>query len=254
MGIGPIARWKEAKLPDLWQKLRWALAVSVVSALAVPLIAGKWSPMKSFGLLLAFWIVASTLVGVLDRLRGLRSGVIAQLARQPTSYWGMVVAHLGVAVFVVGVTVVKGYESERDVKMAIGDTVSVAGHSFRFDGVTEARGPNYQATVGLFDVSKGGVHVISLRPEKRVYNAGGMPMTEAAIDTGPFGDLYVSLGEPVADGSWSVRVYTKPFVTWIWGGCILMALGGFVALSDRRYRRARREAALPGGARAASAD
>jgi len=255
MGVGPIARWKEAKLPDLWQRLRWALAVSVVSAILVPLVAGKWTPMKSFGLLLAFWIVASAVVAVLDRLRGVRSGVLAQLARQPRSFWGMILAHLGVAVFIVGVTLVKGYETERDVRMAVGDTVIVGAHTFRFDGVTERRGPNYRATRGTFTVTREGAQVDVMHPEKRVYNAGGMPMTEAAIDSGPFGDRYVSLGDPVGDGSWSVRVYSKPFVTWIWGGCILMALGGFIALLDRRYRTVtRREAALPRGARAAGAD
>jgi cytochrome c-type biogenesis protein CcmF len=255
MGLGPIAKWKEAKLPDLWQRLRWALAVSVVSAILVPLVAGKWTPMKSFGLLLAFWIVSSAVVAVLDRTRGVRSGVLAQLARQPRSFWGMILAHLGVAVFIVGVTLVKGYETERDVRMAVGDTVTVGAHTFRFDGVAERRGPNYRATRGTFTVTRDGAQVDVMHPEKRVYNAGGMPMTEAAIDSGPFGDRYVSLGDPVGDGSWSVRVYSKPFVTWIWGGCILMALGGFIALLDRRYRTVtRREAALPKGARAAGAD
>jgi len=255
MGLGPIAKWKEAKLPDLWQRLRWALAVSVVSAILVPLVAGKWTPMKSFGLLLAFWIVASAVVAVLDRVRGVRSGVLAQLARQPRSFWGMILAHVGVAVFIAGVTLVKGYETERDVRMAVGDTVTVGAHTFRFDGVTERRGPNYRATRGTFTVTRDGAQVDVMHPEKRVYNAGGMPMTEAAIDSGPFGDRYVSLGDPVGDGSWSVRVYSKPFVTWIWGGCILMALGGFIAILDRRYRTATRRApALPQGARAAGAD
>ncbi len=254
MGVGPIARWKEAKLPDLWQRLRWALAVSIVSALAIPFIAGNWTPMKAFGLLLALWIVTTSVASVVDRLRGVRAGVLAQLARQPRGYWGMILAHLGVAVFIVGVTVVKGYETERDVKMAPGDTVTVGRHTFRFEGVTEARGPNYRAVRGRFAVTKDGVETGPMFPEKRTYNAGGMPMTEAAIRSGVTGDLYVSLGDPIADGAWSVRVYSKPFVTWIWGGCILMALGGFVAISDRRYRTARREAVLPSAARAAGAD
>jgi cytochrome c-type biogenesis protein CcmF len=107
------------------------------------------------------------------------------------------------------------------------------------------RGPNYRAARGTFDVSKNGRHVRVLQPEKRVYNASGMAMTEAAIDTGLFGDLYVSLGEPVDGGAWSVRVYHKPFVTWIWFGFLIMAIGGLVALSDRRYRvGARREATV----------
>jgi cytochrome c-type biogenesis protein CcmF len=251
MGVGPLARWKQASLPDLWQRLRWALAVSLVTALALPFVAGKWTPMVSFGLLLAAWIVTTTVVNVRERSRGVRGGVLAQLARQPRSYWGMIVAHLGIAVFIVGVTMVKGYETERDVRMDVGDTATVGGYSFRFEGVTDTRGPNYRAARGMFDVSRDGRHVTTLFSEKRTYNAGGMPMTEAAIKSMFTGDLYVSLGEPVADGAWSVRVYSKPFVTWIWAGCVLMALGGLLALSDRRYRVAmRREAAIPGGATA----
>ncbi len=252
MGIGPLARWKQSEVPDLWRRLRWAVAVSVVTALVAPLATGQWKPLVSFGLLLAFWIVASTFVGVRERVRNGQGGVLARLARQPRSYWGMVLAHLGVAVFIVGVTMVKGYESERDVKMNVGDTVSVGGYDFRFDGVTQARGPNYQATRGAFTVSRNGAYVENLYPEKRMYNAGGMPMTNAAIDSGPFGDIYVSMGEPVGDGAWVVRVYDKPFVTWLWGGFVLMAIGGFLALSDRRYRvSAQRDAALPRGAAAA---
>ena len=246
MGVGPLARWKEASLPDLWRRLRWAFAVSVVTALLVPLATGAWKPLASFGLLLALWIVAATLVNVRERVRNRQGGIWRQLARQPRSYWGMVVAHLGVAVFIVGVTMVKGYETERDVKMSVGDTVTVGGYTFRFDGVSQAKGPNYRAARGAFTVTKDGAYVENLYPEKRLYNAGGMPMTEAAIDSGPFGDLYVSLGEPLDGGAWSVRVYSKPFVTWIWGGFLLMAIGGLLALSDRRYRAgARREAALP---------
>ncbi len=161
----------------------------------------------------------------------------------------MQLAHLGVAVFIVGVTMVKGYETERDVRMVPGETVSVGGYTFRFNGTSERIGPNYRAARGIFDVAKNGVSFEKIYPEKRVYNAQGMPMTEAAIDSGVFGDLYVSLGEPVDGEAWSVRIYHKPFVDWIWGGCMLMALGGFVALTDRRYRlAARREATLPVGA------
>jgi cytochrome c-type biogenesis protein CcmF len=253
MGVGPLARWKEAKIPDLWRLLRWAAAVSVVTALLVPFATGQWKPTVSFGLLLGFWVFAATFVSIRERVRGARDGIFAQLARQPRSYWGMILAHLGVAVFIVGVTMVKGYETERDVKMNPGDTVTVGGYTFRFDGDSRQVGPNYQAMRGAFTVTKNGAYVENLYPEKRQYNAGGMPMTNAAIDSGPFGDIYVSLGEPVGNGAWVVRVYSKPFVTWLWGGFILMAIGGFLALSDRRYRvgAQRDAAALP---QAAGAD
>jgi cytochrome c-type biogenesis protein CcmF len=148
----------------------------------------------------------------------------------------MQLAHLGVAVFIIGVTLVQGYEVERDVKMDIGDSVTVNDYAFKFEGTKEIRGPNYTGARGSVEVTKNGRYIEHLYPEKRIYNVQRMPMTEAAIDSSPLGDLYVSLGEPVANGAWSVRVYHKPFITWIWGGCVLMALGGLVALSDRRYR------------------
>jgi cytochrome c-type biogenesis protein CcmF len=252
MGVGPLARWREAKVPDLWRLLRWALAVSVVSALVVPIATGEWKPLVAFGLLLAFWVIAASLVSIRERVRGAGSGLLARLARQPRGYWGMILAHLGVAVFIVGVTMVKAYETERDVKMNVGDTVVVGGYSFRFDGTTQKTGPNYRAERGAFTVSRNGKYVENLYPEKRQFNAGGMPITDAAIDSRITGDLYVSLGEPVDGGAWVVRVYSKPFIVWLWGGFTMMAIGGFLALSDRRYRvRAERAAALPRGAVAA---
>jgi cytochrome c-type biogenesis protein CcmF len=244
MGIGPIARWKRAEVPDLFARLKWALGVAVGAALVVPFLAGKWTPMIAFGLALAFWVFAASFVSVKDRIRNFQGGLIARLAAQPRGYWGMLLAHLGVGVFIVGVTVVKGYETERDVRMDVGDTVTVGAYTFRFDGVRDVVGPNYRGGRGDVTVSRDGKVVETMHPEKRVYNAQQMPMTEAAIDTGLFGDIYVSLGEPVEAGAWSVRVYSKPFVTWIWGGCFLMALGGALAMSDRRYRvTARRESA-----------
>jgi cytochrome c-type biogenesis protein CcmF len=145
---------------------------------------------------------------------------------------------LGVALFIIGVTLVKGYETERDVRMNVGDTVMAGGYEFRFNGVTETQGPNYVAGVGHVTVSLDGKLIGELSPEKRQYNVSGMPLTEAAIQTGVFRDLYVSLGEaiPESDGAWAVRVYIKPFIDWIWAGCLLMAMGGILAVSDRRYR------------------
>ena len=242
MGIGPMARWKEASLPDLLVRVKWAFAVSVASALLLPLTMGKWSPMISFGLLLAFWILTTAVVNLRLRLAAVSGDLWSRLSSQPRSYYGMLLAHCGVAVFIIGVTLVKGYETERDVRMAIGDTVTVGDYTFRFEGVENITGPNYRAARGNVSVLQDGQTLRVMHPEKRIYNAQNTPMTEAAISTGLFGDLYVSLGEPVSDGAWSVRVYRKPFVTWIWGGCIIMALGGFLALSDRRYRRLARQA------------
>ena len=149
----------------------------------------------------------------------------------------MMVAHLGIAAFCFGVVMVKTYEVERDVKMSVGDTTTVRGYTFTFGGVTERQGPNYMAMQGQMQVARNGGAPIEMRPEKRVYRVQQNPMTEAAIDAGVTRDLYVSLGEQVEGGAWIVRVYVKPFIDWIWGGCLLMALGGLLAVSDRRYRR-----------------
>ena len=167
----------------------------------------------------------------------------------------MLIAHAGIGVFIVGVTLVKGYETEKDVRMSVGDTVALGGHTFRFLGATEVKGPNYVAARGRIEVSRNGRIVRTLEPEKRHYTVQNQVMTEAAIDTGLVRDLYVALGEQVDGGTaWTVRVHVKPFVDWIWGGCALMALGGFIAICDRRYRRFRRQSeALEGQPSAARA-
>lgn len=246
IGVGPLARWKQASLPDLAVRLRWAFAVSVITALIMPFVLGEWKPWVSFGLLLAFWVIASMAVNLRHRLQSSgKEGLFAKLASQSRSYYGMHAAHLGIAVFIIGVTLVGGYETEKDVRMEIGNTVEVGGYTFRFNGAKKEPGPNYTADIGQLDVLRNGEKVRSMEPEKRTYNASGMAMTEAAIDTGVFRDLYVALGEPLENGAWVVRVYHKPFVDWIWFGCILMAFGGFLAVSDRRYRLAMREKRQP---------
>ncbi len=238
MGVGPLARWKEARIPDLAKRLRWAAAIAVISAILVPMVAGQWTLMKTFGYLLAFWVFAASATALMERLITPAGLDWSKLRQQSQGYWGMLLAHVGIGVFIVGVTTVKSYEVERDVRMDVGDTVEVGGYSFKFQGAEDVAGPNYTAVRGTVVVSRDGKTLRTLHPEKRHYPVQQSTMTEAAIDSGITGDLYVSLGEPVGNGAWSVRVYTKPFITWIWGGCVLMALGGFLALTDRRYRRA----------------
>jgi cytochrome c-type biogenesis protein CcmF len=131
---------------------------------------------------------------------------------------------------------VRTYEVERDVQMNIGESTTVNGYTFTFRGAIEVPGPNYSAMRGLVEVTRNGRKVTDMRPEKRVYRVQQNPMTEAAIDPGFTRDLYVSLGEPTTNGAWIVRVYVKPFIDWIWGGCLIMALGGLLAVTDRRYR------------------
>ena len=243
MGIGPLAKWKQAELPELAHRLKWAFAVALVTALLLPFTLGRWSPMISFGLLLALWVMISGFVNLKQRLQQLSAGGASlgkRLFSLPRGYYGMLLAHCGVAVFIVGVTLVKGYEVEKDVRMQAGDTVEVGAYTFRLDGFVQVPGANYDATRGLISVLKNGRPAGTMFPEKRLYHVQQMPMTEAAIDTGFTRDLYVSLGEPVAGDAWVVRIYYKPFVDWIWGGAVLMALGGIFAVSDKRYRLARR--------------
>ena len=240
MAVGPVARWRNATLPELATRLKWAAAVAVLSAVVLPLVLGKWTPLISLGLLLAGWIVASSVAGIVHRFKSTpQSGVWAKISANSSSFYGMHLAHIGIAVFVVGVTMVKGFESERDVRMAPGDVVAQSGYEFKFVSIGDEPGPNYQAIRGRFEVSKNGKLIEVLGPEKRLYAASGQTMTEAAISAGITGDLYVSLGEPVenaTDAAWGVRIYVKPFVDWIWFGCIFMALGGVLALADKRYR------------------
>ena len=258
MGVGPLTRWKQAELPELGHRLRWAAGVAVAAAIGAAWASGTFSAMSAFGLLMAFWIVASLAVDVWDRIRptgGVRANVLHRIRQIPRAMVGMMLAHLGVAVFVIGVTMVKTHEVERDVKMNIGDSTTVDGLVFTFRGITDRTGPNYQAARGHVEVSQNDRKVSDLYPEKRIYNVQRMPMTEAAIESHFTRDLYVSLGEPVDGGAaWIVRVYVKPFIDWIWGGCLMMALGGLLAITDRRYRvrsRATAAEALPsGGARA----
>jgi cytochrome c-type biogenesis protein CcmF len=239
MGVGPLARWKQAELPELGRRLRWAAAVTVVCALLTAWLSGKITLMSLLGLLMSFWIVASVAVDLWERVRpagGVRANVVHRLGQLPRAMVGMMVAHLGVAAFVFGVTMVRTHEVERDVKMRPGDSTTVNGYTFTFMGVRDVPGPNYQAARGHIEVSRGERKLLDMFPEKRIYTVQRMPMTEADIDPGLTRDLYVSLGEVVDGGAWIVRIYVKPFIDWIWGGCLLMALGGLLAVTDRRYR------------------
>jgi cytochrome c-type biogenesis protein CcmF len=207
------------------------------------------------GVWLGLWVVCASVAHFVQRIRTSPQPTLGRrLAAQPLSWYGMMLAHTGVAVFIFGVTLVKGYEQELDVRMAPGQKQVLGNHEFVFKGAKEVAGPNYAAMQGEFEVRPvGGGTARVMRPEKRIYQATGMTMTEADIDTGLLRDLYVSLGEPVDDGAWGVRIYHKPFVDWIWGGCLLMAMGGLLAIGDRRYRprtAAASQGAAVGAARA----
>ena len=242
MGIGPFANWKQASIPEILRTVRWAFVAAIIVAIAVPLIYGNWSALTALGILLAAWIVFAGAINFVGRVQSTRAGqsFLSAALKQPRSFFGMHVAHLGIAVFVVGVTMVSSFQDEKDVKMAPGESVDVAGYHFTFNGVKAVEGPNYVAAQGDFDLSVNGKFMLKMTPEKRNYHSSQMPMTEAAIDAGFLRDVYVSLGEPIdrdkPEAEWAVRVYYKPFVDWIWGGCLLMACGGLLAMLDRRYR------------------
>lgn len=237
IAVGPVANWKRAKLRDVLKQLNLPLFVAVVAGVGVPFLYGRWSALVALGIALAAWIATAVVMGIFKRMRATRSGLLAQ----PRSWMGMHIAHLGMAVFVVGVTLVMGYETEQDIRMAPGQTVTAAGYELTFRGVRSELGANYAAQVGDIVLSRDGRQLRLMHPEKRNYFFSEMPMTEVAIDANGLRHLYVALGEPLADGAWSVRVHYKPFIDWIWIGCILMALGGLLAISDRRYRLKRRE-------------
>jgi cytochrome c-type biogenesis protein CcmF len=238
---GVWSSWKEAQWRVLFHRLKWVALGSVLIAGLVPAWLqmheqGEWTPAISLGLLLGAWIVGGSLLHMADRLQ--------KPGRVPWSYWGMHLAHLGMAVVVLGITLVKGYEMERDVRMGIDDTVSLRSYTFELKTVQEVDGPNYKALRATLDVKQDQRVVAQLQPEKRHYFSSAMPMTEAAIDTGWSRDLYVALGEVVAPhaqthaSQWNLHFYYKPFISWLWAGGLLMVLGGLVAALDKRYRRA----------------
>ena len=254
LGIGPLARWKEAALPSLLHRLRWAALASVLGVLATAWLYGRISAAASLGLLMAYWIVASIVVDIVERLRspgGAQLDVFARMRQWPRSLIGMWLAHLGVAAFALGVSMVRTYEVEEDLTMTLGSSATVGGYEFRFADLHELHGPNYEAIEADMPVTRNGTEVTVLHPQKRVYRVQRTPTTEAAIQPGITRDLYVSLGEAVKGNTWTLRVHVKPFVDWIWGGCLLMALGGFVAVSDRRYRLKQRQAVVEDAAIAA---
>jgi len=241
LGIGPIARWRKAELPQIAHRLKWAMAVAVVVALLLPLTIDGFRPLTSLGLLLSCWIVASAVTVVLDGLRGADGRVaLSRMRLMSPSLWGMHLAHVGVAAFVFGVTMVNSYETEIDGRVEVGQAITVDGYSVRLDRLTDVKGPNYDAVRGVFTLSRNGQVLSVLHPEKRLYRSNGQPMTEAAIDRSLARDVYVSMGEPLGGNAWAVRVHVKPWVNWIWLGCVLMGAGGILAASDRRYRRAAR--------------
>jgi cytochrome c-type biogenesis protein CcmF len=242
IGIGPLARWKQDEARPLARRLRVALPFAIAAALVTGWAAGRISPVASVGLALTYWIVASLATDLAERLRAGGRLQLGRLRQLPRSWLGMALAHLGVAVFAFGVTMVKTYEAERDVKMGPGTSTEIAGYTFRMTDLRQVDGPNYVAMQATVEVDAGDRKgIATLYPQKRIYRVQQNPMTESGVHSNGWRDLYVSMGERLPTGEWVVRVQHKPFVSWIWLGCLVMMAGGLLATSDRRYR-ARRSA------------
>ncbi|MFV2031888.1 MAG: heme lyase CcmF/NrfE family subunit [Gammaproteobacteria bacterium] len=235
MGVGMLIRWKN----DTFQRLRSKLGIPILIVLAIALVTSfalpKWIWTALVGLFMAIWIAATIVLAVQDRFRG--RPFYATLRATPAGYYGMLLGHLGIALFIAGITLTSLYTVEKDVRMAPGDTYEVAGYQFLFNGTRELKVDNYVATRGSFSVTRDDSSFeTELFPEKRLYPVQQNPMTEAAIDAGFTRDLFIALGEPLDDkGTWAIRIHFKPFIRWIWLGAIIMALGGLFAASDRRY-------------------
>ncbi len=243
VGIGPYVRWKQGDARDTARTLRIA-GIAALAAAVVSLVFahGEGAVIVAAGALLAAWIAGSAFIEPITRLRQRLQGRHASLSRATL---GMSVAHLGAATLVLGICVTSTLGVEQDVVMKAGQSVSVAGYDFTFQGVHAEQGPNYEARQGVFEVSWGGRPIAVMRPEKREFPSIGNETTEAAIDPGLFRDLYLALGNPLDQGAWSVRVQYKPMVRFIWLGGLLMMLGGLLAASDRRYRRSAVTEAVP---------
>ena len=237
LAIGPYVNWKNASFIEVARKLRQPAAIALLAMFSVYFLL-KFSIMIAVGLTLAVWILVATFLHLLRRLAHAPTGtsIVRRLSRQPLSYWGMVVAHAGIGVFVVGVTLVKGLETSHDFILHAGQSVNAGPYRLTFTELKKIDGPNYIAAQASFELARAGSDSINMFPEKRFYKVQQMPMTIAAIDRGLTRDLYISLGQFNKDGSWDVRFQQKPLVSWIWGGCVIIALGGLLAASDRRYR------------------
>ncbi len=201
----------------------------VLSVLLPWLLEDRIIAMTAVGMAMACWIAVLAVAEAVQRVsRGTKTSL---------SYWGMVAAHLGLAVTITGIAFSQNYSVERDVRMRAGDSVTIHDYRFTFREVRDITGPNYRGGVALIGVTRHGEPEAVLHAEKRLYNTSRMVMTEAAIDGGLTRDLYAALGEELDNGAWAVRLYYKPFVRWIWAGGLLMALGGLLCLADPRYRR-----------------
>ncbi|MCQ8877859.1 heme lyase CcmF/NrfE family subunit [Pseudoalteromonas shioyasakiensis] len=236
MGIGPLLRWKQNKWGFLQNKMLFCAIVSIA-------VTSAWlfssydvvAPLTLLATTLAVWIVVTTGVDLYVKAT-IQTSFSQGLKRLDLSYWAMVLGHVGIAFIIAGVTLTSAYSVERDVSMKPGEVVQLNQYQYRFEGVNTIRGANYSGHAGEVSVLKNDKLETILHAEKRRYDIGMQFMTEAAIDAGFTRDLYLALGEQLSNGGWSLRIYHKPFVRWMWIGGMLVSLAGFLILGDKRYR------------------
>ncbi len=231
MGVGTITRWKQDQPERVFKQLwKFFIAALLIAVVFLFIYAAEIKPMVLLAIFVAIWVFI-TAIGAWKR----QLGAGKQKSITP-AFLGMTLAHIGIAMFIIGVTLVETYHIEKDIRLDRNQSTMIGDYEFRFMGTSHVDGPNYSAERGNIQVLQDNQVIATLYPEKRIYHAQKNPMTEAGIDPGLFRDLFVALGEPLKNGAWSLRIYYKPFIRWIWLGCLFMGIGGFIAATDRRYR------------------
>ena len=239
MAAGPLLSWKRADLGPALQRL-WAAGLVALAVMAAAWAYFTDGPLMGvIGAGLAAWLFAGILVELAGRIRLFKAPLaesLSRLRRTPRAAWGMTCAHLGLAITIAGMTGAGAWKVESIQAMKPGDTVTVAGYDFTFDGARAGRGPNYDIVSGIFRVVRNGEPVVTLRPEKRIYHVSNRPTTEAGIHSTFFGDLYAVIGDKDESGAYVTRIYFNPLVAWMWVGILVMVGGGIISLTDRRHR------------------
>ena len=236
LGIGPLVKWRRDQFSAIRTPVVVSVIIMLIAGFALPyLLQDKITASAVLGTMMTVIIVLLSLYEMHQRATH-RDSFLQGITKLSRSHWGMVLAHLGVAMTVWGIAFSQNYSVERDVRMNVGDSVQIADYDFTFKGISDANGPNYIGGKAQIDITRHGQPEATLFAEKRLYTVSKMPMTEAAIDWGFTRDLYVALGEKLDNNAWALRLYYKPFIRWIWLGGLFMALGGLLCMFDRRYR------------------
>ncbi|WP_311418775.1 heme lyase CcmF/NrfE family subunit [Haemophilus parahaemolyticus] len=236
LGIGPLVKWRRDQISAIRTPVMISLVMMIALGFGLPYLVGNRITATSvMGVMMSAIIVILSLYEMHTRATH-RHSFLTGIFKLSRSHWGMVFAHLGVAMTVFGIAMSHNFSIEKDVRMREGDSVQILDYNFTFKGLKITDGANYQGGTAEIEITRNGKQEAILHAEKRFYNVSKMGMTEAAIDWGFSRDLYAALGEQLDDGSWGLRLYYKPFIRWIWLGGLFMALGGLLCMLDKRYR------------------